>query len=329
MTIAKLAALVVVLASAPAHAQSVEAETLFREGKKLLKQGKVAEACEKLEASDRLEPSVGTELNLADCRAKNHQLASAWATFEKATVSAKVAHDGKRQAEAKRRAKELEPRLLYFTVNVPTESRVDGLEIKRSSIPVDPELWNQGVPTDAGEYELTAEAPGYITWIKHVTLAGEGQKASVTVPVLEKQAKPAEPPPKPHDKKSAPADMPLPPEAPARPVAEHSSWTGTRKGAIVVGILGLAAAGGGLAFGLHSNDLETQSDALCPTTTCNNAMALQLNSDARNAALYSDIGYIAGGALVGTAIVMWIVGSPSITPVVAPDRVGLAFEARF
>jgi hypothetical protein len=328
MTIAKLTALVVLLASASAHAQAVEAETLFREGKKLLKQGKLAEACEKLEASDRLEASVGTELNLADCRARNHQLASAWATFEKATVSAKVAHDSKRQAEAKRRARELEPRLLYFTVNVPTESRVDGLEIKRNAIPVDPELWNQGVPIDAGEYELTAEAPGYVMWIKRVTLAGEGQKASVNVPVLEKQAVPAEPA-KTHHKKPAPADMPLPPEQPVQPVEQPSSWTGTRKGAIVIGILGLAAAGGGLAFGLHGNDLETQSDALCPTTSCNNAMALQLNSDARSAALYSDIGYIAGGALVGTAIIMWIVGSPGVTPVVAPDRVGLAFEARF
>ena len=327
MTIAKLAAFGVLLASASAHAQSVEAETLFREGKKLLKQGKVAAACDKLEASDRLEASVGTELNLADCRARNHQLASAWATFEKATVSAKVAHDSKRQAEAKRRAKELEPRLLYFTVNVPTESRIDGLEIKRNAIPVDPELWNQGVPIDAGEYELTAEAPGYVMWIKRVTLAGEGQKASVDVPVLEKQAAPAQPA-KPHHKQSAPADMPLPPEQPP-PVEQSSSWTGTRKGAIAIGILGLAAAGGGLAYGLHGNDLENQSDALCPTTSCNNPTALQLNSDARSAALNSDIGYVTGGALVGTAIIMWIIGSPSVTPVVARDRVGLAFEARF
>src|ERR1700733_8879705 len=77
MTIAKLAAIAIVAAlAAPARAQSAEADVLFREGKQLLKAGNIAEACDKLDASDRLESSVGTLLNLADCREKNHQLAT-------------------------------------------------------------------------------------------------------------------------------------------------------------------------------------------------------------------------------------------------------------
>ena len=90
MTIARLAITMVVAASSTtARAQSAEAEMLFREGKRLIKDGKIAEGCDKLEASDRIESSVGTLLNLADCREKNQQLATAWATFRKAAASAK------------------------------------------------------------------------------------------------------------------------------------------------------------------------------------------------------------------------------------------------
>ena len=94
MTIVRAIAIAgVIAAAAPVRAQSVEAEVLFQEGKKLLKEGKIAEACDKLEASDRLESSIGTLLNLADCREKTGQLASAWAAFVKAAQSAKRSGD--------------------------------------------------------------------------------------------------------------------------------------------------------------------------------------------------------------------------------------------
>jgi hypothetical protein len=326
MTIARLIAIAVVLAATPARAQSVEAETLFREGKKLLKAGKIAEACDKLDASNRLESSVGTLLNLADCREKNHQLASAWATFDKAASAAKVAHDTKREVEAKRRAKKLEPRLLYLTVAVPDSSRIDGLAITRNGVAVDPELWNQSVPIDRGDYAFTADAPGHVQWKKRVSLEGEAQKATVAVPALDK-AETAEPTPAPvqaHPPVVVATPLEVPPEDKALP----SRWTGARKAAVTFAILGLGAAGAGIAFGLHGKSLEKQSDAICPTTLCNDDHAISLNSDARRAALYADIGYAAGGTLVGAAIVLWLVGAP-VTPVVASDQVGIAFEGHF
>src|SRR5205814_1086445 len=109
MMIARLAIVACVVGlAASARAQSVEAGVLFREGKKLLKDGKIAEACDKLEASDRIESSPGTLLNLADCREKNHQLATAWAAFHKAAAAAKTGGDTKRESEARRREKALE-----------------------------------------------------------------------------------------------------------------------------------------------------------------------------------------------------------------------------
>ena len=130
------------------RAQSVEAETLFREAKRLLKDGDVAAACEKFAASLRLEPKVGAELNLADCREKAGQLASAWAMFVRAASEAKRAgNDTKREAEARRRAANLEGQLLYLTLNVSDEARVSGLVIKSNDVEVDEALWG---PTRAG-----------------------------------------------------------------------------------------------------------------------------------------------------------------------------------
>jgi hypothetical protein len=337
----------------PVHAQSVEAEVLFRDGKKLLKEGKIAEACEKLEASEKLESTPGTLLNLADCREKNHQLASAWAAFHKAAVAAKRAHD-KRETEARRREKLLEARLSYLTITVSDASKLDGLAIERNGTAVDPALWNAAVPVDAGEYEITGHAPGHEAWSKKVTIDSEGKKVTIDVPQLAAPTthvtQPDHPIEKPHPiEKTHPVEQPHPvvhtddtnegDPTGSTSVEKHatpSSFTGKRKAALAFGALGAAGIGVGIALGLHAKDLEKQSDALCPTSTCNDDKALKLNSDARAQGLYANIGYIGGGALVATAVVLWFTGAPKIaseevavTPVVTGDQLGFSLAGRF
>src|SRR4051812_25694892 len=100
------------LAAPPAHADSAGAEALFRDGRTLIKQGNLDAGCDKLEASEKLESSVGTLLNLGDCREKQGRVATAWAAFRKAESTAKLAgNDKKRQLEAHRRAAKLEDSL--------------------------------------------------------------------------------------------------------------------------------------------------------------------------------------------------------------------------
>src|SRR5215470_17557485 len=124
-----------------ARAQSAEAEALFRDGRSLIKAGKLAAGCDKLAASERLESSVGTLLNLGDCREKQGKLASAWAAFRQAEAMARrTGGDDRRQAEAGRRAGLLEPRLANLTIQV--GHRVDGLIVRRDDEQVDDGGWN-------------------------------------------------------------------------------------------------------------------------------------------------------------------------------------------
>jgi hypothetical protein len=319
----------VVLASVggPARAQSAEAEALFRDGRALIKAGKLAPGCDKLAASERLESSVGTLLNLGDCREKLGKLASAWASFRKAEALARrTGGDEKRQTEAERRARLLEPRLANLEIRV--GHRIDGLIVRRDEEQVDDAGWNTALPVDPGRYTVTAEAPGYTAWRTTITIAPGATRQVVEVPDLVRAA----PPP------TETGAVPWPPPRPhaLRPVAERGTWSTTRGVSAVLGVVGVGALGTGIYFGLHARDLENRADERCPAAQCTDPEGLRLNDQAKTSALRANVLYIAGGAALATAAVLWFVGAPNeivVTPVASAaggdHQLGLAMTGRF
>ncbi|CAN5920636.1 hypothetical protein BH11MYX3_BH11MYX3_21150 [soil metagenome] len=302
--------------AAPARAQSAEAEVLFRDGRALIKQGKLVQGCGKIEASERLESSVGTLLNLGDCREKQGKLATAWAAFKKAEATAKNSND-KRFDEARRRAATIEPLMPSLTIDVPTIP--DGLIVKRNNEPVDIALLNIAVPVDPGTYVVTAEAPGFKAWRADVVIQYKA-KRHLAIPPLTR------------------GSIVIPSRTPVEsgPVAVHTTrsvWTPWRKLSVGLAVIGVGAAGTGFYFGMRARDLEGKANQRCPLTVCADPVALKDNADARENARRANILYIAGGVAVASSVALWFIGGPSESTVVRPTfsagQAGVSVAGRF
>lgn len=314
-----------------AHAQSAEAEVLFRDGRNLIKRGKTAVGCDKLAASERLESSIGTLLNLGDCREKLGKLASAWAAFRKAEAMAKrIGSDDKRRGEAGKRAAQLEPRLANLEIDVP--AHMDGLTIRRDGEIMDAAGWSTPLPIDPGSYTITAEAPGYTAWRQVVTVRPGARREVIAVPPLERAPVVAAPP-----AAAPPAAAVWPPPQASlggttRVVVERGTWTKLRAVSAVFAIAGAGAIGTGVYFGVHAKSLQDRSDKLCPLTLCASDEGLRLNDQAKTSASRANIFYIAGGASLATAVVLWFVGAPGetvIRPSIGSQQYGVTLAGSF
>ena len=122
-------ALAIVVATALASAQgraqpaagAVAAEALFNEGRELLARGSFAEACRKLEASQKIDPAVGTLFSMGECYEGQARLASAWFAYRAAAALAGSREDHRRVA-AQKKADALEPSLAHLVLRVPPGS---------------------------------------------------------------------------------------------------------------------------------------------------------------------------------------------------------------
>jgi len=191
-----------IVMTTPAGAQPVgsQADALFRVGRDLMAAGKIAEACAAFEQSQKRDPAVTTLINLAACRERLGQLATAWELFltaERQTQSASNGATAQLHKIALDRAAKLEPRVPKLTIHISDQSKLDGLEILRDGERVADVMWNHALPIDGGTYTITARAPGIDEWSTRVALDSESDTKTVDIPNLRNLKRIVEPKPTP------------------------------------------------------------------------------------------------------------------------------------
>ena len=288
------------------------AEALFREGRRLLDEGKTDAACAKLAESQTQDPSSGTLLNLGLCHETQGKLATAWSDYVSAARLAREQGRPDRTAVADRKAADLEPRLPYLTVTAAAPTV--GLEIVRNDDRLGPGVLGTPVPLDPGSYVITASAPGHRSWKAAIDIA-EHESRTVQVPPLEPEAAtPAEPPPPPPPMVAmAPA---LPPPTPVPPSPSGSRTTGW-----IVGGAGVAALAVGTGFGIASLVSYNDAGRLCPSHAGCSDAAMSARAGADTKAWVANIAL--GVGVVGVAIGGYILLSGTGRPAEPATRLAI------
>jgi hypothetical protein len=177
----RLLAVAILLVAMPARADSAaeteRAEQLFREATSLVEKGDYAAACPKLAESQRLDPALGTQYNLALCYEKLGRLGSAWRNLRSVVRLARASGKKGREEIAQRMMNELQPRVPHIVVvtHEPVTIAVDGERIESDD--------HAFVAVDAGEHVIEATAPARAPWNERTKVTLESR---VEVPALKK-----------------------------------------------------------------------------------------------------------------------------------------------
>jgi len=178
----RLPVLILALVAGSARADDGDATALFTRGRELFKAGDYKQACPLFEESFRLEPALGTKLNLALCWAKIGRLVEARKMFE--AVQKDATEAGQTQ-----RADLAQSGLDALAAQMPT------LKIKLAGMPDDTRVQVDGdaveitnpLPLDPGEHHVTATGAREVVYT-----AREGATAEITLEALPAPTRPTQ-----------------------------------------------------------------------------------------------------------------------------------------
>ena len=320
------------LVASPAAAQPRDraaGEALFEAARELMDKGQYEAACKKFEASEHVDPALGTLLNLANCLEKVGRLTSAWERFDEAAHKLPAGDD--RLPIARERAAALKPRLPKLELTLDDHAPA-GTQVFRDDVVVDPGALGAALPLDPGAHRIVVRSPGR----SDVELSVDVREGKVVKRRLfagaPGVASPAPPPP------PAPATEPPASGAPVSPGPEATSeswWTGRRTAGVAVsgvGVVGLLTSlgAGVVAIGKKS----TVSQSCNPTTRiCANQAAIDAAGAGQTASTVSTATFVLGVAALAGGVTLVVIGAPA-TPVkvggaVLPGGGGLTMAGAF
>jgi hypothetical protein len=339
-----LAVLLFAVAFAPSIARAdvsdgdkATARQLTIDGYEALKKNDYAGAADRFKRADSLYHAPTITLGMARAQVGLGKLVTAQELYSRMVheplppnASAgvtKAVEDAKRELEA------LSPRVPSVVINVKgtDASRVtlDGVDVPSAALGVKR-------PVDPGKHSIKATAAGFAPGEAIVSLL-EGKSESVTIelkPGLDTSAPPVVaalpvgvPPPL---KPTEPTPV-LGNAAPVSPAPDHVEAKRSTQETLGFVALGVGAAGlivggitGGLALGKHGDIIKSCPEGHCPL---DQKASLQPEIDSYNSmCTISTIGFIAGGALAATGIVLMLTAPRAkATQATVSPVVGLGF----
>jgi hypothetical protein len=295
--------LLLVIAPAVAFADDkAAAETAFLKAKRLMKDGKIAEACDAFAQSQKLDPQIGTQYNLALCYEQEGRTASAWVLFRE--VSQRDSNS-KRKKDSTKRAAALEKKLTKLLM---TTADTPGLVVTRNGEDVT-NLLGMEDPIDPGHYTLVVSAPGYVEQTIEVEVqADKGAVVTVEIPALAKEQ--AEPPPEDMVEQPPPEERFV--EEPDPELAGSGSpGRGRKIAGIGIAGAGVVSLGVGLVFGAKARSAWNEVESICGSDhQCDNQAdydrAQGLVSDSRSAGNLSTILVGVGAVAIAGGVILYL-----------------------
>lgn len=293
--------------SSASPSEVAAAQALFEQGRELMAKGKLDEACTKFEESQRLDPAIGTEFNLASCYEQTGKLASAYALFMKVAATARTTRQKQRETVARERAEAVRPRLTKLTIVVPAGS--DGkLRVERDGSEVGEAQWGFPVPVDPGPHRVRAFGGAVGEWSMDVVVPPDGGVHRVVIP-----------------------ESALEHEDTGR--LRNQTWAIVSAG---VGVAGLATGG---IFGLLAVSRRNAADDQgCRGKVCPTAAGVELRQSAHDAGNLATAGLGIGVVgLAGAAALLWWLpelgggerDQLAVLPVALPGGSAVVLDGRF
>lgn len=284
------------------------ARELFQQARKAADANDLETACPKFEESYRLDPAVGTLLNMAECDNRAGRLAIAWAKLQTALEQLPSTDD--RRPAVQRVARDLDTRVPKLTIGIKPGTTVE-CTVMRDNVPIRSGSLGVRLPVDPGHHVVTVNANGRRPQQYDVDLA-EGQVVEIWVEPGPSQSTSAAawPSPAVPITPSASSTSRNAPETNAAavgshpqssPKIEHQSTKSSHTIAYTVGGTGIALVGAGVIARVVAFNKQSTIDAHCPNKVCDDT-----GWDARRSALtlqtVSTVMLAAGAAALGIGI---------------------------
>lgn len=287
----------------PDKGRIARAYARFHDGEVLFEQKRVDEACAAFEESQRLDPTLGTLLNVAFCHEAQGKTATAWNEYNAAAAWAAQQGRPDREKFAYEHSSELAKKLSRVQLVLPERS--DALEILVDGHPHAARV-TALLYLDPGEHKLRVTSPRKKPFETTFQVSLGPSSLSMQVPALVDDVVAA-----------APVDAP-----------REGSETGRVLGFALVGV-GVVGFGLGTYFGVRTLDKKSEGRAHCAGAQCD-AQGVAAYDDATTASTVSTIAF--GAGIAGLAAGLWLlVTNPSapvrVAPLVGPRVGGLRMEA--